>query len=70
MALVGLQRLQHFGSRQVGVAAFRFQYGVGVRVRFDDGANVLGELGILLFPAWSGSGGKVLQAAETLLELV
>src|SRR5216683_394831 len=39
-------------------------------MRFHDVANVLGQLAVFLFPALSGSGGEVLQAAHASAQFV
>src|SRR5215207_2263306 len=62
-----LQRLADLRRRQVGVAPRRLQLGVGLGMRLDDGADVLGQLRVLGFPALLAAGGKVLQTAEAVL---
>src|SRR3954452_5884354 len=70
VALLGLQLLERLRSRQVAVATFRLEFGVGVGVRLDDSANVLCPLGFFLFPAGSAAGRKVLLTTDALLQLV
>jgi hypothetical protein len=63
----GSQRGADLAGRQIRVAACRLQLRIGLRVRFDDAANVGGQLGILLFPTWPGAGGEVFQTANARL---
>src|SRR5262249_22172713 len=55
---------------QVGVTAFRLEFWIGMRVRLDDGTNVLRPSGVFLFPARSATSGKVLHAADALPQLL
>ena len=72
--LIGIAaRLQgdaHLGGREVGVAACRLQFGIGVGMRLDDRADVGGESGVLLLAALAALGGEVLPAAHPGAQLV
>jgi hypothetical protein len=66
MALVD-EGLSHLGRRQVGVATRRLELGVGVGVGLDDGADVGGQLRVLVFATLSAASGEVLQAADPVM---
>jgi hypothetical protein len=59
-----LESLEHLSGRQVGVAPFGLQFGVGQRVRLDEGTEVGGELGILDLRGALTAGAEVLEAAD------
>ena len=64
VALLVLERLEHLAGRQVGVAPCGLQFGVGQRVRLDEGTDVSGKLGILDLRRALTAGAEVLEAAD------
>jgi hypothetical protein len=64
------QGLPHFGGREVGVQARRLQSRVGVRMRFDDRAEIGRQLRVLLFAALPASRREVLPATHPVVEFV
>jgi hypothetical protein len=70
VALAGLQRLEHFRRRPVGVTPGRLQFRVHLRVRFDQLANIRSPLGVAVFPTGTGAGREVLQTANALTQFV
>src|SRR5690242_17946935 len=70
ITLVDFQCLQDLAGGQVGVAAGGFDFGVGLGMRLDEGANVVGELGVFDLGARPGAGGEALEAADAGLGLV
>src|SRR5512135_2246212 len=59
-----LQGGTHFGRREVGVPAWRPQFGVGVGVGLDDATDVGGQFRVLLLAPLASPRGEVLPAAE------
>jgi hypothetical protein len=70
VALLGKHLLPQFRGREVGVAAFRFEFWVSLGVRLDEGTDVLCPLRIFLFPARATTSGKVLHTADALLQFM
>jgi len=69
MALLD-QGVAHLGRRQVGVPPRRLEFRIGVRVGFDDGADVGGQSRVLLLAPLPAPRGEVLQAADAVMLLV
>ena len=67
---LSIKAVAHLGRRQVGVPPRRLEFRVGVGVGLDDGADVGGQLRVLLLAALPAARGEVLQAADAVMALV
>ena len=65
---VGDQMAVNGRGRDPGVAERGVELGVGLRVRFDQGVDLLDQLGVVVFGLVSSAGGEVVQAADAAAE--